>query len=148
MLKKKLIGELSWMEKAKGELGQYEVRGGENPRILEYAAATTLHAAEDEVPWCAAFVSWCLPDGGLHSARARDYLNYGAAIGFPKYGCLVIFDRGHGLGHVGFFLGEVGERYMILGGNQGDEVCVKDYDPTKIIGYRWPDLKPTTGDAE
>jgi hypothetical protein len=35
-------------EIARREIGQKEVRGGENPRILEYHATTTLGAREDE----------------------------------------------------------------------------------------------------
>lgn len=46
---------------AKTQLGQKEISGSkDNPKIVEYHDATTLKATDDETPWCASFVNWCL----------------------------------------------------------------------------------------
>jgi uncharacterized protein (TIGR02594 family) len=61
------------IEAALAELasGVAEVVGVEhNPRILEYHTATSLGASEDEVPWCAAFVNWCLLQAGAASSSS------------------------------------------------------------------------------
>lgn len=130
-----------WISIAMKELGTKEKRGGENSRILEYHAATTLKAKEDEVPWCSAFVSWCLEQSGVPSTKnawARSYLNWGQPIKTPKYGCILVFERGKDSGHVGFYVGESLGWYKVLGGNQGDAVTIKEYPKYRLLGARWP----------
>ena len=83
------MGDPYWMEIAKAEHGTAEIQGGENPRILEYFRSTSYHATEDEVPWCAAFVSWVLEQCGLanpSTVRARDFEAYGTEISEWKPG--------------------------------------------------------------
>lgn len=128
-----------WIEAAKGELGVKEISGiYHQTRIVEYFRATTLGSKEDEVPWCSAFVSWCLPNNGTRSAWAKSYLKYGTSLEKPKYGCIVVFDRGESKGHVGFFMGAENGKLKILGGNQNDCVCIKEYPEEKVLSYRWP----------
>lgn len=131
----------AWIKIAQGELGIREVRGGENRRILEYHASTKLHAVEDEVPWCSAFVSWCLEKSGIPSTKsawARSYLEWGVKLGKPQPYCVVVFRRGSNSGHVGF-LSHIGTDYLeILGGNQGNSVCYAKYPKKDVLGYRWP----------
>lgn len=128
-----------WIEAAKGELGIKEIPGIKHEeRILEYFRATTLGSKEDEVPWCAAFVSWCLPHNGTSSAWARSYLNYGKPLASPKYGCIVVFDRGDNKCHVGFYVGRQNGKLKILGGNQNDCVCIKEFPTDRVLSYRWP----------
>lgn len=136
-----VVDKLVWLDMAEKEIGQKEVRGGENPRILEYHAATTLKAEEDEIPWCSAFVSWCLEKSGLvstKSAWAKSYLNWGKELSNPKYGCIMVFSRGENSGHVGFYVGETDETYKILGGNQKDQVCIAEYPKHRLLSARWP----------
>jgi uncharacterized protein (TIGR02594 family) len=133
--------DIPWMSIAKKERGVKEKRGGENPRIIEYHAATSLKATEDEVAWCSAFVTWCLEQAkckSTKSAWARSYLNYGEVLKQPKYGCILIFSRGKDSGHVGFYMGEDETKYYVLGGNQGDEVNVSLYAKDNLLGCRWP----------
>lgn len=130
-----------WMDIAKKEIGVKEIRGGENKRIIEYHSSTTLKATEDEVPWCSAFVTWCLEQAKIKSTKsawARSYLKFGKELREPKYGCIVVFSRGENSGHVGFFISETKDMIQVLGGNQGDAVCIKDYPKSKLLGYRWP----------
>jgi len=130
-----------WLYLARKEIGQKEIRNGENPRIIEYHASTSLKASEDEVPWCASFVCWCLEQAGVvstKSAWARHYLNWGVKLDKPKYGCVVIFSRGVNSGHVGFWIDEGATSVTVLGGNQADSVCISKYSKGNILGYRWP----------
>jgi len=132
-----------WLDIAKGELGTREVKGGENPRIIEYHATTTLKAKEDEIPWCSAFVNWCMKQAGFKgtwSAAARSWLTWGTGIQKPVPGCVVILRRGDPpTGHVCFFVREAGNGLIeCLGGNQSDQVKYSNYPSTDVLGYRWP----------
>ena len=62
----------------------------------------------------------------------------------PVRGCIVIFKRvcpngnPNVCGHVGFYMGETPTRITLLGGNQDDEVNVKNYSKENLLGYRLP----------
>lgn len=132
-----------WIKIAEKELGVHEVRGGENPRIIEYHSKTTLKATEDEVSWCAAFVNWVLDQCNMersHSAAARSFLGCGEVLpGFKQY-AIVVFKRGNSpwQGHVAFAIADHGDTIKVLGGNQSDSVCYAHYPKNKVLGYRWP----------
>jgi len=140
-----------WLTIAQGELGQTEIAGAENnPRIIEYHATTTYKATNDETPWCASYVAWCLEQAGIkstRSARARSYESWGQPIYDHRKvppGAIVVFWRGAnrsvGSGHVGFYVGgdPSSGKIALLGGNQGDQVKVGTYRTDKLICYRWP----------
>lgn len=131
-----------WVEIAKREIGVKEVSGGENPRILEYDAATDLSAKEDEVAWCSAFLCWCLSKAGYKTTRsawAQSYTNYGEKLTAPKVGCIVVFRWSASSGHVGFCVDFNSESVTILGGNQSNAVNEKEFlRSSQIVGYRWP----------
>lgn len=131
-----------WLEIANAEKGTIEKRGGENPRIIEYHATTTLAAKEDEVSWCSSFVNWCMKQAdikGTGLANARSWLDWGEKLETPVEGCVVILKRGvPPSGHVGFFLREHDGRIAVLGGNQSDQVKVSTFPADMVLGYRWP----------
>lgn len=141
----------AWMTVAAGELGQAEIKGAQhNPRVVEYQTATTLRATDDETPWCASFVSWCLEIASVpstRSARARSYEEWGqeCPADLLAPGAVVVFwrgkHRGVGTGHVGFYAGgdPASGKVWVLGGNQGDAVSLRAYSVGKLIGFRWPD---------
>lgn len=143
-----------WYEIAEAEEGQKEVRGGENPRILEYHSATTLKAREDEIPWCASFVCWCLEQAGMKStksAAAISYATFGLDMIDPQPGCIVVIrqrkkgtDKATGSSsgnHVAFFDHIVDNRIYLLGGNQSDSVKVSGFNLASydVVAYRWPE---------
>lgn len=130
-----------WMHIAIDEIGEKEVAGsGNNPRIIEYHSATTLKSMADEIPWCAAFVSWCLEKAGIQSTKsawAKSYLNWGEPLSVPKFGAVAVFSREGNKGHVGFYVGQNDDAVFVLGGNQLQSVCVHSYPKGRLLGYRW-----------
>jgi uncharacterized protein (TIGR02594 family) len=155
-----------WIAVARSEIGVKESRGlgRNNPRILEYIATFPYlgdiwrddHAARlgnvDETPWCACFVNWCLMRARRApgpSARARDWLQYGASLDEPRPGAIAVVYHTPGAStagttssgyHVAFYIGGDGVRSIsLLGGNQGDQVSEKTYRGYWTVrGYRWP----------
>lgn len=139
-----------WLAVAEQELGQREVAGAQhNPRIVSYHQSTTYKATDDETPWCASFVCWCLEHAGVpstQSARARDFTNWGQKLQPHEVGpgAIAVFWRGKskasGKGHVGFYVGgdPAGPSVAILGGNQNDSVTVAPTSTQKLIGFYWP----------
>ena len=137
-----------WLDIARAELGTEEVAGsGNNPRILEYLATTTLgrHGrSRDSTPWCSAFVNWCMERAGLegtNSAMARSWLGWGVD-GPLRPGAVLVFKRGKApSGHVGLCVrdGSLDGFVWVIGGNQADSVCEKGYPEQMLLGCRWPD---------
>ena len=136
-----------WMQVAERELarGVRELPGpADNPRIVEYHAATSFRATDDEVPWCSSFVNWCLQQTGregTRSAAARSWLYYGTALDAPEYGCIVVLARGTNpaQGHVAFYTDTRPDGHLLLlGGNQSDAVSIAAYPSDRLLAYRWP----------
>ena len=139
--------ELAWIEIARSLIGTREIRGNRhNPKVLEmFAAIGNPGVKDDETPWCAAFVGYCLQmakQKGSGKLNARSYLGLGTPLNEPAYGCTVVLHRGDPKGwsgHVGFVVGrDVKGRIMILGGNQSDAVTIAPFDSKRVLGYRWP----------
>lgn len=136
-----------WLEVAIRERGVHETPGpGTTSRIVEYDSATSLGAKSDEVPWCAAFVGWCLREVGIEgtgSARARSYLQWGRPLTEPQVGAVCVLERGDpalGQGHVFFWMDEHHGLVYGWGGNQGDRVGLMGFTAERVLGYRWPVL--------
>ncbi len=134
-----------WMDLAIAEIGVKEKPGiGDNQRIIEYHAVTTLRAKKDSVPWCASFVSWVLEKSGIPSTRSASslsYKKYGQTLKSPVKGCIVVFAHKAkpGTGHVTFFDSLTNEgKLLCLGGNQADQVKYSEYSTDELVGFRWP----------
>jgi uncharacterized protein (TIGR02594 family) len=140
------VGDPPWLTIARGEIGVRE--GRDDARIIEYLAATRLPprmASTSETPWCAAFAGWCLRSAGVPytlSAGARSYSRWGVPIEAPKRGCIAVYERGVAQGHVAFWLRSTSTHDFVIGGNQGNRVCIKAYARERLIGYRWAPLSP------
>lgn len=136
-----------WLVVAEREVGVRETPGPRStPRVLEYHQATALHATDDAVPWCAAFVGWVLTQSNIPptgQANARSYLAWGVPCGVLP-GAVVVLKRGTSRwqGHVGFVVGSDAMRVRVLGGNQGDAVSVLWFPRAKVLGCRWPKGEP------
>jgi uncharacterized protein (TIGR02594 family) len=135
----------SLLSVARSQLGISET---ENPsRIVEYHRETKLPKAyhTPQTSWCGSFLSWVFARAGVsgvQSAAARDWLRWGKPSPKPVMGCVMVFSRGNSpsSGHVGFFVGEEGPNYLILGGNQGNKVSVAKYSKARLLpqGIRIP----------
>lgn len=133
-----------WITEAQKYVGTREIRGQRHePRILAWWRAIFRGGIrDDETPWCSAFVGAMFEFSGIPSTRfesARSWERWGRAVPRPVYGCVAVFSRPGGGGHVGFVVGQdVKGNLLILGGNQGDEVNVRAFDRRRVIAYRWP----------
>ena len=95
-----------------------------------------------EIEWCGAFVSHVLKLSGLPPADeplwSRSYLEWGVEVTEPRYGDLVIFSRDGSIwkGHVGFYVKDLGDTILVLGGNTNDEVGYGAYNKSELLGFR------------
>jgi uncharacterized protein (TIGR02594 family) len=111
---------------------------------VEYNSHTQLAGYDDKIAWCSSFVNWCMAQVGLKgtgSALARSWLDWGAKIDIPEYGCVAVLTRREptaATGHVAFYLGEDTSHVYLYGGNQRGEVRELAYARERVLGYRWP----------
>ena len=130
---------------ALGEFGIKELPGAVNnsPRILEYFDEIG-HGwvKEDETAWCSAFVNYIAKiTGHTISGKldARSWLEVGHKTLKPQIGDVVILWRESEQswkGHVAFYIREEKGLIYMLGGNQDNQVCIKGYAASRLLGYR------------
>lgn len=147
--------ECPWLLRARKYIGVREIPGRQhNPLIVRMWERIKAAFRDDETPWCAAFVGSVLELCNIQSTRsaaARSYQTWGVKIDRPIPGCIVVFWRGSPRsysGHVGFVTGitKMGQ-LVVLGGNQGDVVCEKAFDRSRVVSYRWPTGVPVPAEA-
>lgn len=142
------MNEPAWLTEARKHIGTREIKGPKHePKILAWWRAIKRGGIkDDETPWCASFVGGCLEAVEIMSSRfesAKSYLDWGVKLEQPDIGCIVVFLRSGGDGHVGFVVGrDVAGNLMVLGGNQGDEVNIRAFARERAVGYRWPKAVP------
>ncbi len=138
---------LPWLAEAENLIGTSEAQGAKNsPVILDWADSLDIHYGSDDVPWCGLFVAHCigatmqdevLPSNPL---GARQWERFGDPTE-PRLGAVMVFwreSRSGDKGHVGFYTGEDDDAYRILGGNQGDKVCMTWIARNRLLKARWP----------
>ena len=98
--------------------------------------------------WCAAFVNAVLELEVIQGSdsvsdvplMARSFLFWGERVDPAdiQRGDIVVFPRGNAgwQGHVGFFVEEQNGQWVILGGNQSNEVRYDLYNPRRAISIR------------
>ena len=137
--------EFPYLPVAFAEFGIREVPGNQhNPRILEYIRSTDLAkypSLPDETDWCAAFVNWCIEKVGLpstNSAVVSPWRNWGVKPPSIRRGCVITFRWDDGWDHISFYLGEIGNYVVCLGGNQSDAVWISVYHKKYVTSFRVP----------
>lgn len=145
--------DLAWITEANRHLGLTEVPGARSsPVILRWLRRLGAWWFDDATPWCGTFVAHCFATTGYpmpeYWMRARAWAGWGVSLREPLFGCIAVFER-QGGGHVGFVVGRDRQgRLMVLGGNQGDRVCVMPFDPARVLAFRWPaELPAKFGEA-
>lgn len=134
-------------------IGTIEVQGkAANPQIMAMLKLDANWPKDDAVPWCSAamnYWAWLLRLPRSKDLRARSWLLIGESVsilqarrGFD----VVILSRGSGYspgpdvidapGHVGLYSGQDDEKVYLLGGNQGDKVCVAGFSKERLLGVR------------
>jgi len=96
------------------------------------------------IPWCASFINALLEELGIEgsgSNLARSLLKVGTKVKLEDAlpGDIVVFKRGNSTwqGHVALFVkGPTNGFIEVLGGNQGDRVCIAKYKARKLLGVR------------
>ena len=122
-------------------LGVVEAPGSvDNPVIMEWAkkvgkSRLGLSYSADSIPWCGLFMAVCAVNAGLEpppiAVRALAWSSWGVPVQRPALGDVLVFTRKGG-GHVGLYVGEDAQAYHVLGGNQGDKVCVTRIAKTRL----------------
>ena len=125
---------------------------------------------QDQVAWCASFVSWCANECGYiengiipKSAWCNDFRTFykgcnrwktGKAHGgtyVPQRGDLILFDWAgdvdSDLDHIGIVVSSDGKQVVTIEGNTSDAVGqrVHTWDSSSIIGYGMPDYSAGGG---
>jgi uncharacterized protein (TIGR02594 family) len=139
-----------WLAIARRYLGVSEIPGPRhNPTILGWLHRLRSWVADDETPWCGLFVAAVMDEAGLPVARnylrARAWMDWGTTLALPAPGCVVVFERGPTMGHVGFVVGRDADgQLLVLGGNQGNAVTIAAFARSRVLpgGYRWPAAEP------
>lgn len=94
-------------------------------------------------PWCAAIMNGCeraSGNPGTGRLNARSFIPYGIDVrNSPERGDICVFTRGlpgSGLGHVSYYVQDVGTMIKVLGGNQDNMVCYKLYPKVDLLAIR------------
>ena len=135
--------EYAWLPIAYSQYGTREIPGTQhNPKIVEYLMSTSLSqqypSLPDETDWCAGFVNWCIEKAGIPSANSavvHPWRSWGRASG-ARRGAVTTFLWDDGWAHVSFYLGDVGNYVICLGGNQSDAVWISVYHKKYVTSYR------------
>lgn len=131
---------------ALSQYGVTEIRGSKhNPTIVSYSDEIGYKGIiDDETAWCSIFINWCALKAGLERSgklNARSWLSVGQEIKEPQTGDVVVFWRekpNSWKGHVAIFINysEDGKYINCLGGNQSNQVCIKPYKASQLLGFR------------
>ena len=140
------IVENPLISEARKFYGLKEIDGSQhNKSILNFFKETGNGKIKtDEDAWCSVFMGYCAKKAGLEYSKkllAKSWLDIGSKVIDPKPGDIVVFWRENPdswQGHVAIYLGKDLETNEIicLGGNQDNEVCIRQYAADRVLGYR------------
>lgn len=139
----------TWFIIAAREIGTREEGDNAGAAIERYISLA--HAGHVGDPWCAIFGNACLELAGVPGTRSpssqsfRNHPDFVKLDG-PAKGAIAVFWRGSspadGIGHVGFYMGEIGDQIWTLGGNENDMVQIEALPRSSasfgLVGYYWP----------
>lgn len=127
--------------------GTLEKKGkGSNPDITRWAKEVGVDSwyTDDDIPWCGLFVGVVAkrcgyPFPASKLLAARQWINWGEPVteGREMLWDVLVFQR-EGGGHVGFYVGENDNAFLVFGGNQSNAVGFAWIAKKRLIGARRP----------
>jgi uncharacterized protein (TIGR02594 family) len=151
-----LASRLPWYAEAQRLIGiQEDTSRASNPLIIGWAEALDLDYHDDETAWCGLFVAHCIASQlqleplPAKPLGAQSWAKFGREV-TPMPGAVMVFWREAATswkGHVGFYVSETPTAYLLLGGNQGDQVKVQAAPKARFITARWPVTGPAPSGA-
>lgn len=120
-----------------------KVGSANNPVIMGWAKEVGLDKdyTADSIPWCGLFVAVIMWRAGRPVVDsplwALNWNNFGVRVTTPMLGDVLTFTRNGG-GHVGLYIGQDSTAYHVLGGNQGNKVCVSRIAKSRLSQARRP----------
>ena len=136
-----------WLTVAQAFEGLAEIPGPtSNPVILRWARDIKAPAFfnNDDIAWCAVAMNRLamalqlpLSGTGFDLVRARSFATWGIALPLPTLGAWMVFSRPEGA-HVGLYLGERSDAFLILGGNTRNQFTSAWLKKERLIATRWP----------
>lgn len=122
---------------------------GSNANIISWAHELNVNGyySDDDIPWCGLFVGLVVKRAGyeipskLLSLGALHWLSWGTIIPSDKAMLwdILVFTRSGG-GHVGFYVGEDKDNFLVYGGNQSNAVGFAWIAKSRLAGvrrYKW-----------
>lgn len=113
-----------------------------NPVLMAWADLLGLggvYRDDTATPWCGLFVAYVALKAGKPVVKdplwARNWIKWGEPTA-PELGCVLVFSRGTTSGHVGIYVGEDDKCFHVLGGNQGDKVCIVRIPRERLLAAR------------
>lgn len=141
-----------WLAEAKKYIGLKEIPGPKHNAVIVHWAGelSAGQIQDDETAWCATFTGAMLKEAGMalpsNPLSARAYLELPMILTKPCVGALAIFYRGERngwQGHIGIVAGKDQHgNLMIISGNHNNAVTCSPYTTERLLGYRWPSIKP------
>jgi uncharacterized protein (TIGR02594 family) len=129
--------------------GTSEVPGKQsNEEIMKWADELGLSSVykNDDTAWCGLFVAICakragknMPFNNQGALWARNWAKFGSELNAPELGCVLVFARQGGGGHVAIYVGEDENCYHCLGGNQSNKVTITRILKSRLIAARNPE---------
>lgn len=120
------------------------VGSANNPVIMGWAKELKLEKVytADSIPWCGLFTAVIIWRANRPIVEnplwALNWNEFGVQASVPMLGDILTFSRNGG-GHVGLYVGEDSTAYHVLGGNQGDKVCVSRIAKNRLSQARRPE---------
>jgi uncharacterized protein (TIGR02594 family) len=141
--------ELPWITAGMAVMGLHERR--DKDRLSAWLRGGKYLGDPTALPWCGDFVETAIVNSlpgetfpgavGENPFFARNWTSFGVATA-PTYGAVAVFERGPNSGHVGFFMGQNGGDFIVLGGNQGDSVSMVPIAKARLLTAQWPSTFP------
>ncbi|WP_199725243.1 NlpC/P60 family protein [Gemmobacter lutimaris] len=135
-----------WITEAKTVLGLHETRDNAALKAWLRSDGKTLGDPK-ALPWCGDFTETAIKNSlpaepfsgalGANPYWARNWALFGTACE-PCYGCVLVFERSGGGGHVAFAVGQDDAYFFCLGGNQNNAVNVSRIAKSRLLASRWP----------